>query len=221
MGDNKSVVDQAENFIVIVGELRSYEWDAKITGALSADFTSVNVEIPLQRERPVVDNSDVGVAIAPNQATDSKSRDNAAKVKVEIDLLKSRLDKIWLGFHQLDGFEYGHQESRCGNKSTDDRIKAQKEEENKKQKEAGHGKGIVDNNRASQNTQVQTSDQEAAQDNYLKLIRGTALEKNQDAGTDFHLKPGEQTNISEGEYNSSSDEDYVNQEESLDASGKY
>lgn len=36
--------------------------------------------------------SEVGVAVAPDQATYSKSRGNVAKVKVEIDLLKSRLD---------------------------------------------------------------------------------------------------------------------------------
>ncbi|OIT29407.1 hypothetical protein A4A49_52394 [Nicotiana attenuata] len=39
---------------------------------------------------------DVGVAVAPDMATYSKSRGNVAKVKVEIDLLKPRLDQIWL-----------------------------------------------------------------------------------------------------------------------------
>lgn len=40
--------------------------------------------------------SDIGVSIAPDLATYSKSRGNVAKVKVEIDLLKSRVDQIWL-----------------------------------------------------------------------------------------------------------------------------
>lgn len=39
--------------------------------------------------------------------------------------------------------------------------------------------------------------------------------------TKFHLKPGEQSNISEGEYNSSSDENYVDHEESSDYSRDY
>lgn len=38
--------------------------------------------------------SEVGVIVAPDQATYFKSRGNVAKVKIEIDLLKSRLDQI-------------------------------------------------------------------------------------------------------------------------------
>ncbi|KAM3361127.1 hypothetical protein P3S68_015981 [Capsicum galapagoense] len=52
-----------------------------------------------------------GVAIAPDQANYSKSRGNVAKVKVEIDLLKPKLDPIWLSFKRPDGFEDGHFES--------------------------------------------------------------------------------------------------------------
>lgn len=45
--------------------------------------------------------------VAPNQATHSKSRGNVAKIKVDIDLLKPRLDQIWLNFTRLDGTEDG------------------------------------------------------------------------------------------------------------------
>ncbi|OIT23354.1 hypothetical protein A4A49_28503 [Nicotiana attenuata] len=38
----------------------------------------------------------IGVAIAPDQATYSKSRGNVAKIKVEINLLKPKLDQLWL-----------------------------------------------------------------------------------------------------------------------------
>lgn len=96
------------------------------------------------------------MAIPPDQATYSKSQGNVTKFKVEIDLLKSRIDKIWLGFHRLDGSEdskwldieyekvpsyclyckmQGHLESQCRNKSWSDRVKAQKEEQNKKERE--------------------------------------------------------------------------------------
>ncbi|MCD9642181.1 hypothetical protein HAX54_028864 [Datura stramonium] len=38
-------------------------------------------------------------------ATYSKKRGNVAKIKVEIDLLKPRLDQIWIGFNRLEGGE--------------------------------------------------------------------------------------------------------------------
>lgn len=50
---------------------------------------------------------DVGVEVAPDQVTYSRFRGNMAKVKVEIDLLKPRLDRIWLGFKRLDGTDDG------------------------------------------------------------------------------------------------------------------
>ncbi|XP_070014253.1 uncharacterized protein [Nicotiana sylvestris] len=50
---------------------------------------------------------DVGVEVALDLAPYSKSRGNVAKVKVEIDLLKPRLDKIWLGYKRLDGTDDG------------------------------------------------------------------------------------------------------------------
>lgn len=46
---------------------------------------------------------EVGTDVAPDQATYSNSRGNVAKIKVEIDLLKSRTDQIWLSFKRLDG----------------------------------------------------------------------------------------------------------------------
>ncbi|XP_060180681.1 uncharacterized protein LOC132610402 [Lycium barbarum] len=49
----------------------------------------------------------VGIAIAPDQATYSKTRGNIAKLKVEIDLLKPKQDQIWLGFNRLEGSEDG------------------------------------------------------------------------------------------------------------------
>ncbi|XP_060210382.1 uncharacterized protein LOC132637284 [Lycium barbarum] len=97
----------------------------------------------------------VGTAVAPDQATYSKSRGNVAKIKVKIDLLKPRLDQIWLGFNRLEGgedgvwldIEYkgvpsycnycciqGHLESQCRKKARDDRIKAQKKEAEEKEK---------------------------------------------------------------------------------------
>ncbi|MCE3052428.1 hypothetical protein HAX54_052599, partial [Datura stramonium] len=45
--------------------------------------------------------------VAPNQATYYKSRGNVAKVKVEIDMLKHRLDQIWLGYKRMDGTDDG------------------------------------------------------------------------------------------------------------------
>ncbi|OIS95652.1 hypothetical protein A4A49_17679 [Nicotiana attenuata] len=101
--------------------------------------------------------SDVGVAVGPDQATYSKSRGNIAKIKVEIDLLKPRLDQIWLGFNLLDGTEdgrwleieyekvpsyclycklQGHLESQCRNKIRDERVKVQREEQYKREKES-------------------------------------------------------------------------------------
>ncbi|OIT28903.1 hypothetical protein A4A49_38525 [Nicotiana attenuata] len=68
---------------------------------------------------------DVGAVVAPDMATYSKSRGNVAKVKVEIDLLKPRLDQIWLG----------HYESQYRNKIKDERIKAQKEAQLDKENE--------------------------------------------------------------------------------------
>ncbi|OIT38299.1 hypothetical protein A4A49_06262 [Nicotiana attenuata] len=56
--------------------------------------------------------SDVGVAMAPGQATYSKFRGNVAKIKVEIELLKPR------------------------NKIRDERVKVQREEQNKQEKES-------------------------------------------------------------------------------------
>ncbi|OIT39728.1 PREDICTED: uncharacterized protein LOC109237715 [Nicotiana attenuata] len=49
----------------------------------------------------------VGTAIAPDQATYSKTNGNVAKLKVEIDLLKPKQDQIWLGFNKLEGSEDG------------------------------------------------------------------------------------------------------------------
>lgn len=92
--------------------------------------------------------------MAPDQTTYSKSRGNVAKIKVEIDLLKPRLDQIWLRFKRLDGtddgrwldIEYekisnyclycrmqGHMESQCRNKIWDDRIKLQRKEKTRKE----------------------------------------------------------------------------------------
>lgn len=51
--------------------------------------------------------SAIGTAVAPDMATYSKSRGNVAKIKVEIDLLKPKLDELWLGFNTLDGKEGG------------------------------------------------------------------------------------------------------------------
>ncbi|OIT35226.1 hypothetical protein A4A49_28326 [Nicotiana attenuata] len=108
---------------------------------------------------------DVGVAVAPDLATYSKSRGNVAKVKVEIDLLKPRLDQIWLGYKRLDGtddgkwldIEYekvpsycvyckmqGHCESQCRNNIRDERIKAQKEAQLNKEKEQKRDKSKDD-----------------------------------------------------------------------------
>ncbi|PHU20007.1 hypothetical protein BC332_11158 [Capsicum chinense] len=75
-----------------------------------------------------------GVEIAPDQANYSKSRGNVAKVKVEIDLLKPKLDPIWLSFKRPDGFE----------DARDERIKMQKEKQNNKEKEARLEKDKVD-----------------------------------------------------------------------------
>ncbi|OIT22387.1 hypothetical protein A4A49_35610 [Nicotiana attenuata] len=93
--------------------------------------------------------SAAGHAIAHDQATYSKSRGNVAKVKVEIDLLKPRLNELWLGFKRLDGSEdgewlqieyedvpsycnycklQGHNEIQCWTKARDERIKKQREE---------------------------------------------------------------------------------------------
>lgn len=93
--------------------------------------------------------SAVGHAIAPDQDTYSKSRGNVAMVKVEIDLLKPKLNELWLGFKRLDGSEdgewlqieyedvpsycnycklHGHNEIQCWTKARDERIKKQMEE---------------------------------------------------------------------------------------------
>lgn len=45
----------------------------------------------------------IGIAIAPDQATYSKSKGNVAKMKVEINLLKQRMDQLWLSFKGLKG----------------------------------------------------------------------------------------------------------------------
>lgn len=85
--------------------------------------------------------------MAPNMATYSKSRGNAAKIKVEIDLLKPSKDQIRLGFKRLDSneedgywldIEYegapsycqyccmqGHDILSCKNKNRDEEIQAQ------------------------------------------------------------------------------------------------
>ncbi|XP_070036954.1 uncharacterized protein [Nicotiana tomentosiformis] len=89
------------------------------------------------------------VSIAPDQATYSKFRGNIAKIKVEINLLKPKLDQIWLGFNRIDSggdgvwldIEYegvpsyclyckiqGHVESQYRNKIRDERIKQNREE---------------------------------------------------------------------------------------------
>ncbi|KAG5596782.1 hypothetical protein H5410_038014 [Solanum commersonii] len=69
--------------------------------------------------------SNVGVAIAPDQATYSKSRGNVAKVKVKIDQLKPRSGFIdWMGLKMIQG----------RNKAMDGRVKAHKEEHNKKER---------------------------------------------------------------------------------------
>lgn len=96
----------------------------------------------------------MGVVVAPDQATYSKSRGNVAKVKVEINLLKPKLDQIWLGYKRLDGSDDGkwleieyekvssyclyckmqvHHESQCRNNIRDERIKLQREEQTKKE----------------------------------------------------------------------------------------
>lgn len=46
--------------------------------------------------------SSIGIAMAPDMATYSKSHGNTAKIKLEIDLLKPRQDQIWVGFKRLD-----------------------------------------------------------------------------------------------------------------------
>lgn len=51
--------------------------------------------------------SEVGVVVAPDQVTYSKPMGNMAKVKVEIELLKTKLDQIWLGFKRLYGSDDG------------------------------------------------------------------------------------------------------------------
>lgn len=104
---------------------------------------------------------DIDVVVAPDQATCSKFRGNIAKVKVEIDLLKPRLDQILLGFKWFDGtddgkwldIEYdkvvryclyckmqGHYESQCKNKIRDERTKAQKGFQISKEKDQDHRK---------------------------------------------------------------------------------
>lgn len=109
--------------------------------------------------------SEVGVVVAPDQATYSKSRGNVAKVKVEIDLLKPKLDQIWLGYNRLDSTEdgkwldiecenvpsyylycklQGHMESQCRNKIRDERIKTQKEEQRIMKKERKENEGKAD-----------------------------------------------------------------------------
>lgn len=96
------------------------------------------------------------MVVAPDLVTYCKSRGNVAKIKVEIDLLKPRLDKIWLGYKKLDrsddgkwlDIEYekvpsycvyckiqGHYESQCRNKIRDERLKAQRETHLNKEKE--------------------------------------------------------------------------------------
>lgn len=85
--------------------------------------------------------SSIGKSVAPDLATYSKSRGNVAKIKVEIDLFKLRLDSIWLGFKRPDGtndgrwleVEYerphaycqyckmqGYEEKNCRNKVVDE-----------------------------------------------------------------------------------------------------
>uniref|UniRef100_M1DQL1 LINE-type retrotransposon LIb DNA, complete sequence, Insertion at the S11 site n=1 Tax=Solanum tuberosum TaxID=4113 RepID=M1DQL1_SOLTU len=49
----------------------------------------------------------IGIAVAPDQATFSKSRGNVAKIKVEIDLLRPKQEEIWLGYKRPDGSEDG------------------------------------------------------------------------------------------------------------------
>lgn len=45
----------------------------------------------------------IGTVVAPNQATYSKSRGNMTKVKIKIDLIKARQDKIWMGYKRPYG----------------------------------------------------------------------------------------------------------------------
>lgn len=79
-----------------------------------------------------------------------------AKVKLEIDLLKPRQDQIWLGFKRIDGSDdgkwldikyekvpsyclyckmEGHYDSQCRTKIREERIKAQRKEHTRKERE--------------------------------------------------------------------------------------
>ncbi|KAH0696662.1 hypothetical protein KY289_014144 [Solanum tuberosum] len=51
--------------------------------------------------------SSIGTVVCPDQVTYSKSRRNVARIKVEINLPKPKLDQLWLGFNRLDGGEDG------------------------------------------------------------------------------------------------------------------
>ncbi|KAG5583439.1 hypothetical protein H5410_054066 [Solanum commersonii] len=51
--------------------------------------------------------SSIGTVVGRDQATYSKSRGNVTRIKVEINLLKPKLDQLWLGFNRLDGGEDG------------------------------------------------------------------------------------------------------------------
>ncbi|KAF3658029.1 hypothetical protein FXO38_13423 [Capsicum annuum] len=202
---------------------------------------------------PEEEISIVPLTIAPDQANYSKSRGNVAKVKVEIDLLKPKLDPIWLSFKRPDGFEDGKWINIEYEKVPPIASTAKYKTVNKKKRSNGkriykQQEKIVQSNGAQMENDSQYPNQnkgiiikEPAKNNKLstlvhvlgkeKDIVNTSTREDQDqmdshGGTELAITSNEKNTdqsqlIPFEDEDRSDDSDYVEQEESSDASGEY
>ncbi|KAF3629723.1 hypothetical protein FXO37_28793 [Capsicum annuum] len=162
----------------------------------------------------------IRVAVALDQATFSKTRGNVAKVKVEIDLLKSRLDQLWVGFNKVDGFEdgtwlnveYEKVPGYCIYSDTSEATCQTDYTSNTKEK------GGQQNPQAMISQEDHRIDPGIIHDNYLKLISGTNIEEGHTTTEDYATNDT-QISGSSNEENDSGDGDYIH--EGSEASGEY